>query len=198
MKSSYLGASIALACALGLSACGGSSGNLLLSGNAYGVTKDTLVLQNNGAHDVVISPAAVQPIYFYFPDLIETDSDYNVTVKSIPSNAEKCEVTNGKGRSAFNVSNVVVVCTLKMHRLAGSITGLGNASGLIVVNGSDRKPIDPGATSFEMSKVGEDAAYGITILQQPANLTCSVSPNGTGRMQTADITDIAISCGPAA
>jgi hypothetical protein len=196
MKSSYLRASIALACALGLSACGGSSGDLLLSGTAVGVTKDTLVLQNNGGHDLVISPDGSQQISFYFRDLIGVDTDYDVTVKSMPSNAEKCEVTNGKGRSAFNVGNVFVVCTLKKHRLAGTITGL--AGDLVIVNGSDRKPVTAGATTFAMEQVGEDEAYGITILQKPENQTCTVSPNGTGRMQTSDITNIVISCGPAA
>jgi hypothetical protein len=198
MKSSYLGASIALACALGVSACGGSSGSLLLSGVAVGVTKDTLVLQNNGGPDLVISPAGGNPVQFNFPNLIDVDAQYNVTVKSIPSNVSGCTVANGTGRSAFNVSNIVVTCTLKMHQLGGPITGLGNASGLVIVNGSDRKPVDPGATSFLMTPVGEDAAYGITILQQPAGLACSVGPNGTGTMKSADITDIKVSCVPAA
>lgn len=46
MKNSYLGAAM-LACALGLAACGGgSSGELLLGGQVFGVTKDGLVLQD--------------------------------------------------------------------------------------------------------------------------------------------------------
>ena len=45
MKSSILRAGVvALACALGLSACGGGSGDLYLTGSVLNVTKDGLVL----------------------------------------------------------------------------------------------------------------------------------------------------------
>jgi hypothetical protein len=195
MKSSYLGAA-ALACALGLSACGGSgSGQLVLGGQAYGVTKPGLILQNNGAHDLAVNGSG----NFAFQDLMPIDAEYNVTLKSatsIPPNAEKCEIFNGKGRSAFDVLNIQVVCTLKTHALAGSITGLGNATGLVVVNGSDKKEIPPGAMSFAMDKVGEDVPYGITILTQPVNKMCSIT-RGVGTMGTADVTDVQINCVPA-
>ncbi|HWJ95768.1 MAG TPA: hypothetical protein VNT33_13645 [Telluria sp.] len=189
MKNSYLGAAM-LACALGLSACGGSSGELLLGGQVFGVTKDGLVLQNNGGSDLNI-PANAST--FYFKDLIGVDSTYNVTVKSIPDNATKCEVANATGRSAFNVQNVYVTCTLKTHALGGSITGLGNATGLVLVNGSNRVDVPAGATSFSMAAVGEDSPYGITILTQPAGKSCTIT-NNVGTMLKADITNVAVNC----
>jgi hypothetical protein len=190
MKSSYLRVGVAaLACALGLSACGGSSGQLLLGGVVGGVTKDSLVLQNNGAHDYTITASGP----FNFPDLIGVDEQYNVTVKSFPSNVEKCDVTNGSGRSAFNVQNIGVNCILKTHALGGPVNGLGNASGLVVVNGADKVPVPAGATTFNMTKVGEDAPYGITVLTQPAGLACAVA-NGTGKMGTSDINNVSVSC----
>jgi hypothetical protein len=193
MKSSYLRVGVAaLACALGLSACGGSSGQLLLGGVVSGVTKDTLVLQNNGAHDYAIKSSG----QFYFPDLVGVDEQYNVTVKSFPSNVESCTVTNGSGRSAFNVTSIIVVCTLKTHALGGTVTGLGTAGGLVVVNGTDKVAIPAGATSFSMAKVGEDSPYGITVLTQPAGLACAVV-NGTGTMGTSDINNVSLSCAPA-
>jgi hypothetical protein len=193
MKSSYLrvGAA-ALACALGLSACGGSSGQLLLGGVVSGVTKDSLVLQNNGAHDYTITVSGP----FNFPDLVGVDEQYNVTVKSFPSNVESCTVTNGSGRSAFNVNNIGVTCFLKTHDLGGTVTGLGDASGLILVNGADKVPVPAGTTSFSMTKVGEDAPYGITVLTQPAGLTCTVA-NGTGTMGTSNVSNVSVSCVPA-
>jgi hypothetical protein len=42
-----------------------------------------------------------------------------------------------------------------------------------------------GATTQTMNPVFEDGPYGITILQQPAGQTCSVS-NGTGTMGSTD------------
>lgn len=193
MKSSYLRAGVALACALGLSACGGSSGELYLGGSIYGLTKSGLVLQNNGAHDLTVAAGANS---FMFPDLLPTDSDYDVTVKSSPSNAS-CVVTNGKGNTgAFNVASVVVTCTTYTHALKGTASGV-TADGLVVVNGSDKVVIPAGATSFEMAKVAEEAPYGIKILSQPAGLTCTIN-NAIGTMGTADVTNVAISCYPAA
>lgn len=189
MKNSYLGAAM-LACALGLSACGGSSGELLLGGTVYGATKDGLVLQNNGGSDLVI-PAGTGS--FYFKDLIGVDSTYNVTVKSWPDNTTGCTVTNGTGRSAFNVNNVFVTCTLKTHALGGSITGLGDATGLVLVNGSDKVTVPAGATSFSMAAVGEDSPYGITILSQPAGKACTIT-NNVGTMLKADITNVVVTC----
>jgi hypothetical protein len=192
MKSSYLRAGIALACALGLSACGGSSGQLVLAGLATGVSKAGLVLQNNGGSDYAVVPTGADPLAIQFPTLVDVDSSYNVTIKTvngvpqIPPNAATCTVLNGTGRSAFNITNIGVRCTLKTHALSG------------IVNGADRKPVTPGATpgpvKFDMATVGEDQPYGITVLSQPDHLKCTVSPNGVGTMGTSDKTDIVIDC----
>jgi hypothetical protein len=192
MKSSYLRAGVvALACALGLAGCGGSSGQLELGGTVTGVTKDTLVLQNNGGHDLTLKASGT----FFFNDLIGVDEQYNVTVKSIPSNVDHCDVFGGSGRSAFNVTNVQVVCYLKVHKLGGDITGLGNASGLVVVNGTDKVTVAAGATHFEMTPVGEDSAFGVSVLQSPPGLSCTAS-NFSGIMAQADIENVAVNCVP--
>jgi len=193
MKSSYLRAGAALACTLALSACGGSDGDMLLQARVFGVTKPSLVLQNNGGSDLTLERSGS----FYFDNLIPADDEYNVTVKSVPPNVEECIVHNGKGRAVFSVNTVEVECIIKTHALEGSITGLGNATGLVLVNGSDRREIPAGATSFAMAKVGEDAPYGITILQQPAGLACSVL-GGIGTMGTDDIRTVQVNCVPAA
>lgn len=191
MKSSFLRAGVAVACALALSACGGGAGDVYLSGSVSGVTKDGLVLQNNGGSDLTVPPGASM---FTFTQLIGVDSDYNVTVKSSPSNAS-CAVTNGKGNAnGFNVSSVVVTCTIFTHALGGTISGL-TGNGLVLVNGADRVPVDAGKLSFNMAPVQEDAPYGITVLQQPAGQSCSVA-NGTGTMLKADINNVKITCVP--
>lgn len=195
MKTSNLRAGIALACALGLSACGGgNNGQLYLGGSVYNVTKDGLVLQNNGGSDLAIPGGAMG---FDFPDLIGIDATYNVTVKSIPSNAEKCTVANGSGRAVYSVNNIVVSCELKTHKLSGkiNINGQGNAVGLVILNGSDRVTITSAdMTTFQMTPVGEDIHYGITVLSAPPGMVCTVSPNGVGTMRTNDI-EVEINCG---
>ncbi|BDT61346.1 hypothetical protein MasN3_48400 [Massilia varians] len=193
MKSSYLRAGAALACALALSACGGGGGDRVISGSFSGVTRAGLVLQNNGGSDLAINPTNNGVGSFYFPDMVETDSEYNVTVKSFPTNAETCKVTNGKGKVAIDVNTIYVECTIRQHALTGTVSGLtGN---LVLVNGADRVTIAPGATSFTMAKVNEDAPYGIAVLTQPENQTCTVA-NGTGTVGQADITNVTVTCGP--
>jgi hypothetical protein len=198
MKSSYLRASTALACALGLSACGGSSGSFQIGGTVSGLTDEgELVLQNNGGPDLPIKGNATgAPVRFGFPNLVDVDSSYSVKAKSWPKNVEKCDIPNGTGRASFNVSNIVVTCTLKKHVLSGSINGLGmDARGLVVVNGPDRGTIKAtgSALIFEMPQVGEGQAYGITTIP-PDGFACTVT-KGVGRM-TADVTNVVIDCGP--
>ena len=193
MIRSPLRAGIALACALSLSACGGGDGEFYLGGLVSGINKGDLVLknENNGA-TVTIK----QPGEFYFPDLVDADSDYNVVVESVPDNIagkEACTVTKGKGKATFNINTIRVNCIINTHKLGGSITGLGDKSGLVLVNGNNRVEVLAGATSFAMADVPEDSPYGITILSQPADRNCTVA-NGTGTMLKADIANVQVNC----
>ena len=200
MKSLTLRSSVALACALTLAGCGGSSGNLQVSGRIYGLTRDGLVLQNNGGPPLTI-PAGSSG--YVFPELVGSDQDFIVTIKSMPTSA-KCTVFNGKGRTgAFSITNVDINCVTNTYNLSGHITGLGDATGLVLINGADRKAINAGATTFTMTvtgtdgsftgKVGDGFPYGVTILTQPAGRTCTVV-NGVGTMGAADVDTVQVNC----
>jgi hypothetical protein len=206
MKISYLRAGVAaLACVVGLAACGGgSSGQLLLGGTIIGVTKDGLILQNNKGPDYAPTASALAQSsgQFYFPELISIDASYDVTVKAVPTNVTTCDVTNGKGRAAFNVTSVLVVCHLKTHALHGNVTvkdGQPLTAGLQLVNGSDHVTVaantNGSAIPFDMAPVGEDVPYGIAVLTQPDGLTCTVT-NGTKTMGTTDVNDVVVNCVP--
>lgn len=191
MKSTILRSGIALACALGLAACGGGSGDLYLQGGVSGVTKDGLVLQNNGGHDTaVVTPYTS----FTFADRVNTDDLFNVTVKSVPSNVESCTVNGGKAHANYySIAQISVVCTIKTHRMVVRVDGLKN-SGLVLVNGADRVAVPAttsGSTVAEMSPVYEDAPYGIAVLTQPTGQTCTVSGgdngSGSGTMLSVDL-----------
>lgn len=204
MKSLTLRSSVALVCALSLAGCGGGSGNLVLGGNVVGPIKDGLVLQNNGGTPLVIPASTAPSQIFSFPDLLRNDQDFNITIQSAPPSAV-CTLTSGtKGRTgAFNVTNVVITCVTNSYDLGGTITGLGNATGLVLVNGSDRQTISAGATSFTMTvpnangtfsgKVDDGSPYGVTILSQPTGRTCTVV-NGTGTMGAAAVSSIQVNC----
>ena len=195
MKSSYLRAGAALACAVALSACGGSDGQLLLGGTISGITKTGLVLTNNGGSDYALpvpgNPGVVSN--WNFPNLISTDDRYNVEVKALPSNVERCDIENPGGRAAYHVYTIYITCILKTHALGGNVSNLKGE--LELVNGADRAVLQPGATSFNFTKIAEDAPYTVSVLRQPANQTCTVS-NGSGTMGTADVNNVAVTCTP--
>ncbi|MGX4643726.1 hypothetical protein [Massilia sp. SYSU DXS3249] len=195
MIRSPLRAGIALACALGLSACGGGDGDIYVGGQATGVTKAGLVLTLNGGSDLEVPTSGS----FLFKDLVETDSRYDVKVKSVPPNVEKiedCVVTNGTGRAVFNVSNVFVTCTIRKWDLGGSIVGLGNRTGLVLVNGTDRVEIPANATEFKMAKVSEESPYGVTVLPTPGGPNCTVENGSREKMPSSNVTDIVVRCTP--
>ena len=193
MKSLTLRSSVALACALSLYACGGSSGNLLLGGRIDGLTKPGLQLQNKSGPVLEVLAGAPN---FTFKELIGNDEDFNVQVKTNPVGAT-CVPTNNKGKSgAYSVTSVLITCTNTTWELGGKITGL-TAGSLVLVNGSDKVTVAAGATDFKVSKITNGVPYGIAVLTQPAGLTCSVQ-NGTGTMGLGDnLTTITVACAPA-
>lgn len=195
MKSFYLRAGAALACAVALTACGGDDGQLLLGGQISGITKTGLVLTNNGGSDYAVPAFAngASAGEFYFPTLISTDDRYSVAVKALPSNVEKCDIQNASGRAAYHVYTVYIVCALKTQALSGTVANLRNT--LVLVNGSDRTELQAGATSFSLSRVPQDSPYTVAVLQQPADQTCTVA-NGTGTMGANDVTNVTVTCTP--
>ena len=195
MIRSPLRAGLALACALSLSACGGGDGDVYIGGTATGVTKPGLVLTNNDGDDLAVPQSGD----FFFPTRVETDAGYNVKVKSVPSNVDgiaNCVVTRGSGKAVFTITTVRVACSIRTHALTGNIIGLGNATGLVLVNGTDRQPITPSGTepqAFSMAPVTEDLPYGVTVLAQPAGRTCTVE-NASGTMRSTDIGNVIVRC----
>ena len=180
MKSSILRAGVVtLACALGLSACGGGDGDLYLYGSVYNVTKDGLVLKNGGNTVKVVSPYTT----FQFDNRVSTDDAFDITIADggLPSNVEGCVVNNGKARANYyTIAQISVTCTIKQHNFSVAVSGL-TGTGLVIVNGSDRREVAPGAASVAMSKVYEDGPYGVTVLTQPTGQTCTVSGGGNGK-----------------
>jgi hypothetical protein len=203
MKSSILRAGVvALACALGLSACGGGSGDLYLAGAVYNVTEDGLVLTNNGGNDTaVVAPYTS----FQFSNRVSTDDQFDIKVKSVPSNVEKiedCTVNNGHARANYyTIGQVSVTCKIRQRKLTASIVNL-KGSGLVIINGSDKQTIPADTTTWPMASVSEGAAYGVTVLQQPTGQTCTVSgdgitnSNGTGIMGKTEATTVTVTCNP--
>jgi hypothetical protein len=203
MKSTILRSGVALACALGLAACGGG-GDLPLQGLVYGVTEPGLVLQNNGGSDLAvgINPTTGGYTSFVFPSNVSTDDTFNITVKAFPSNVSGCVPVNGSGHANYyTIQQISIQCTPKQHHLVVTVNGL-TGSGLILVNGADRQTVQPTGQSpqiVNMADVNQDAPYGVTVLNQPTGQTCTVSGggalnNGSGTVGADDVKSVVVTC----
>lgn len=195
MKSSYLCASAALACAVVLTACGGDDGQLLLGGTITGVTKPGMVLTNNGGSDyeIPVPSNGTGATSFFFPTLISSDDKYDVQVKSKPTNVDQCTLIQNTGRAGFDVNTIRITCTFKTQALTGTVSNLKNE--LVLVNGSDRVTVPAGATTFAMARVAQDAPYGVSILANPAGQSCTIA-NGVGTVGAADVNNVTVTCAP--
>ncbi|WP_332861821.1 hypothetical protein [Janthinobacterium svalbardensis] len=198
MKNLYLRSMLAAACAVTLAACGGSGGNLYLSGRIVDLAKDGLILLNNGES----LPVPAGQSSFVFTKLLKTDEHYDISIAKQPNGAV-CSITNGSGKAtSYSVSTAVVSCTTNTYPLRGTITGL-TAGGLRLVMGpNDTSPL-AGTNSYTFEKVADGAKYGITILKQPTGLKCrfqgSTSADGSdtaGTMGSAATTAATLDCTP--
>lgn len=192
MKSLYLRSVVAIACAASLAACGGGKGNLALGGSVVGLFKPGLVLANGSSK----APVAAGATTFTFPDLIGSDTNYEVTIAEPGPTGAKCNVINGKGKSSdFNVNTVQVVCTTNQYELGGTIAGL-DRKGLVLLNGADPLPLDANTKQFTFGrKVDDGASYGVTISQSPVGLNCNFATNtNVGTMGSAPVNTIQVVC----
>lgn len=191
--------SLALACALGLAACGSSDDNLQLGGRIYGVTKSGLTLTNNNGPELKIEPNQSS---FFFPEAIGSDEKYNVQVKNLPEGM-KCDGRYNSGTSgAYSVNSVEFVCFNIPRTLSGKVNNL-TTDGLVLNNGKDRLAVPKGATTFSFTQtaadktvtgqVGDGDPFGITVLTSPTGQTCTVS-NGSGIMGHVDYDKAVVTC----
>lgn len=162
-----------------------SGGTLVLTGAFGGAAADVNVTAN-GPVASLTRPLA-------------PGTAYQIAVRTLPSSpAQACTVTNGSGTITNGPVNVTVTCSTSAFTIGGSVSGLG-AAGLRLRNSAGSEIIDvpSGASSFTfVNAVASGAPYAVTVEAQPSGLTCSVV-NGTGTMGTANVTNVAVSCGAA-
>ena len=77
--------------------------------------------------------------------------------------------------------------------LGGTISGLGQNTGLVLANGGTTLTIAAGATTFSFpTPLASGTAYAVSVQSSPAGLTCSVA-GGTGTI-TANVSNVAVTC----
>lgn len=211
MKSVYPRAGLALLCAVVLSACGGGSdGSMLLQGSISGLEKPGMVLINVPTGEKI--NIAANATGFQFTRLIAVDESFEIKVDTPPAGA-KCEVIDGKNKAnSFTSYRTVVRCTTNPWVLGGVAKGLaddgvaGNNDGVTLANGPDTVYVAPSATAggdvaFSFANtVGEGSPYGVTVLAQPSNRTCSLtapvtnSVPGSGVMPAGNDNRLVVNC----
>jgi hypothetical protein len=204
LKKSIL-ALCALTLAAGLSACGGGTSSYTIGGTVIGLQYPGLVLQNNLANDLTITPlpldgTTVQNVNYSFPNEVDYGDPYSVTVKSQPQH-QNCGPSGGTADTAgrLSVISAVIACSLVSNTIGGTITGLAS-DGLILTNGTAGgtfpatkvNDVYPGTFTFALP-VTYNQTYGVTVLQQPATETCSVA-NGAGTMGDNKVDTIVVTC----
>lgn len=198
MKSMYARATAGALCAALLAGCGGSdNGNLTLMVTVVDLAKPGLVLKN-GDQTVSVAAGSSQ---VYFPNLIAEDSTINIEIQTQPTAAE-CHVEESSGKNIkanyYTALRPRVICETNSYQLGGTVSGLTQDQ-LVLALGNMTVTIRPetGADFIFPGKVFDGAPYGVTVLQQPAGLTCTVD-NPTGTMPSGDKLNLAVACVPRA
>jgi hypothetical protein len=201
----YPRAGVALLLAATLSACGGGNdGNLLLYGRIVDLEKSGLVLINSGnGEKVTVLPGATS---FQFTRLLSADEQFEIKIDNSPNGAECKATQNINKANAYTVSQTIITCTTFKYALGGTVKGLeedgvdSTNDGVTLANGPDTAyavpPTTPGAdVPFAFADlVGSESQYGVTVLTQPANRTCTVV-DGVGKMPLAgDYRNLVVNC----
>ena len=128
-RRSILASTVAL---LALSACSGGAAlndngtergaNLVIYGDISGLLGSGLVLQNNGASDLIVSAPANS---FLFEGIREK-SDYAITIKAQPTTPwQTCTVSAGAGRIVYDaIRNVAIKADTRQARVIADEHGL--------------------------------------------------------------------------
>jgi hypothetical protein len=161
-----------------------------VGGTISGLSASGLVLANGT--DTLSVPAGATA--FTMPAAVAYGSGYKVTVAAQPTGLT-CDVANGTGTiGAAAVTNIAVTCTAQAPNVAGNISGLEHATGLVLTDGTSSYTVPESATSFTLDtpKSAGDT-YAVRVQSQPAGMTCSVS-KGIGTIPTRNVTDVSVTC----
>ena len=161
-----------------------------VGGAITGLTAAGLVLVNGT--DTLSVPAGASS--FTLPTGVAYGSSYAVVVTAQPTGLT-CDVTNGTGTVAADaVTNIAVKCTDQPLTVGGTISGLGSATGLVLINGTDTYTVPPSATSFTLdAPESAGITYAVRVQSQPTGMTCSAS-EGLGVMPTHNVADVSVTC----
>jgi len=152
-----------------------------------------LVLQNNGGDDLAVTANG----QFRFPTELASGANYNVTVRTQPSDpTQSCTVTNARGTIGNgDVGNVAVSCSTADFTIGGTVHNLEGTGLVLRNNGGDDLTIDANGTFQFDTALPTGAHYDVKVAEQPRNpnQTCRVT-SGTGSVGSSNVTNIVVEC----
>ncbi len=160
-------------------------------------TGKSLVLRNNGADDRTITTNGP----FGFAATLANSANYSVAVATPPA-GQTCLVTDGSGTvSGANVTNVQVNCVTPTYTLGGTVSGLANGAGLVLVNRVSSTEVNLATVSANggftfTTALATGASYDVSVITQPSNpaQTCVVDPvNSSGTIANANVS-VVVNC----
>ncbi len=169
-----------------------ATGAFALRGTVTGLAGTGLVLQNNGADDLLINADGA----FIFPTPYASGTAYNVTVSTQPSGpAQSCTVAHATGAiGSSDVADVAVTCATGTFSIGVTVSGL-NGAGLILRNNGRNDLSVTGNGSFQFTELlASGATYDVSVATPPTNpaQNCVVA-NHTGQVVAANVT-LAVTC----
>ncbi len=193
-----------------LAGCGGFV-YTTVGGTVTGLTStdtavtNTLILRNDANYTATLS--ADGPFSFN----VASDAAYTISVSTQPLRVY-CTVANGTGKmtSSASITNVRVTC-IPSAPVGGNVTGLNIGATLVLANNNgntDTSLIDSlnvssvtSSPTFTFNKyVPPGKPFAVSVYTQPAAQNCTVSANGTGVIDGADLNaykNIMVTCAPA-
>jgi hypothetical protein len=181
---------ILLACSGGSSNNNGSSHTI--GGTVTGLVGTGLVLQDNGADDLII--AANGP--FTFATKVANGAAYIVTIKTQPAGpVQTCTVNTGSGTASGDISTVAIVCSTNAYAIGGTVSALTGTGLTLQNNGADTLAINANNGFTFSTPVADNAGYNVTVKTQPKGplQTCSVN-NGAGTVAGMDVSSVEVIC----
>ena len=190
MKNMYLRTGVALACAMALHGCGGSGNDIVLRITSIsGLNRDGMTVTNNGGPPLSVGKNDT----FFDIGTVKADSDFKIVIATQPPNA-KCDIFNASGNvGSYSPQSIYITCKVFTYDLFGRVENLKGK--LVINNGSVRKVIEAGETSFTLTtfstatppvalsgQIPEDVPYGLTILEPADNGQVCTIINGSGVM----------------
>jgi len=165
-----------------------------IGGSVSGLPGSGLILQLNGANDLVVSTNG----RFNFPKALATGSAYSVTVKSSPSSPIKqtCTVGQGSGKViSAPINNITVTCVANSYAIGGTVSGLSGKGLVLQLNGaSEQAIVSNGKFIFADMRLPDGSDYSVAIKNTPARQKCIIKPiNGAFDSDTLNIVSVTCS-----